>query len=223
MVIDTHHIPDMASAYGYFLTSNFTAENIVSTIANTPVNRAIADANGNNIVNTYATKSELTTIEDTLQAQIDSVSSRDMFDELTATTFFADTLAASIGYFDNVFSNRFYLDSNTYFELDSDGYVHLVTPSGKGLYTEGFISSGGISNDSGSSGVDLPAVWSSLEGNTGYGANRVIDYRHIPDTSSTYGYQKASDVSSAISTAITALNLGTASTHAHTDYVTAID
>ena len=122
MVIDTHHIPDMAGAYGYFLASNFTANNIVSTIADTPVNRATADANGNNIINTYAAKTELTTLEDTLQAQIDSVSSRDMFDELYATTFFADTIAAS----------------------DIYGYLHGTAESAEKLTTTGPLNIWGV-------------------------------------------------------------------------------
>ena len=40
---------------GYFAASSFTAANIVSTLGTTAVNRATADASGNNIINTYAT------------------------------------------------------------------------------------------------------------------------------------------------------------------------
>lgn len=41
-------------------SASFTASNIVSTLGTTAVNRATADASGNNIVNTYATKTQLT-------------------------------------------------------------------------------------------------------------------------------------------------------------------
>jgi len=58
----------------------------------------------------------------------------------------------------------------------------------QGFVTDGFISAGGLSSGGGASGVNLEAVWESLEYNTGYGANRVIDSHHIPTaTSSTIG------------------------------------
>ena len=44
-----------------FAASSFTAANIASTLGTTAVNRATADASGNNIANTYATKTELGT------------------------------------------------------------------------------------------------------------------------------------------------------------------
>lgn len=50
---------------GYFLASNFTAANIKSTLGNTAVNRATADASGNTITSTYATKSEVTGLKGT--------------------------------------------------------------------------------------------------------------------------------------------------------------
>lgn len=48
-----------------------------------------------------------------LQAQLDSVASRDCFDELMATTAFIDTLAA-----DRVYANRYYFTNDIYFYID---------------------------------------------------------------------------------------------------------
>lgn len=49
------------SASGTGALSIATAANLVSALGTTAVNRATADANGNNIINTYATKTELGT------------------------------------------------------------------------------------------------------------------------------------------------------------------
>lgn len=47
-------------------TITFSADNIVSAIGTKPVNRATADANGNNIASTYALKSSLTAVDNRL-------------------------------------------------------------------------------------------------------------------------------------------------------------
>lgn len=53
---------------------------------------------------------------------------------------------------------KIYLNANTYFELDSDGYVHLVHPTGKGFYADGFVSAGGISTSGSGSGGSVAFV-----------------------------------------------------------------
>lgn len=73
-----------------------------------------------------------------------------------------------------------------FFELDLD---HTFT-SGKraiklkdeyeGLWSPGFMSSGGLSDDTGEEGVSLAAVWESLTGNTDDYANEKINAYHIP-------------------------------------------
>ena len=93
----------------------------------------------------------------------------------------------------SVTSQKFYLNANTYFELDSDGYVHLVTPTGKGFYTEGFISAGGLSSGGGATGATLEAVWKTLINDSSDHTydSTLIDGAHIPDMASTYGYIKS--------------------------------
>ena len=95
---------------------------------------------------------------------------------LSTVPWAASTLTAAT----SVTAPRFYLNAGTYFELDSDGYVHLVHPSGKGLYVDGFISAGGVSSGGGTSGVDLTAVWNNLIANTGEGLNKKIHTSHLP-------------------------------------------
>ena len=91
-----------------------------------------------------------------------------------------DLLSQSTGY---VKANRLYLNSSTYFEVDSNGYVHLVHPSGKGFYADGFVSAGGVSGSGTGGGIDALAMWKLLTNNnslTTYDNNTKIASAHIP-------------------------------------------
>lgn len=78
--------------------------------------------------------------------------------------------------------------------------LHLKTGTDvglAGLYADGFISAGGLSNGGGTAGADLPAVWTSLR-NVNTTASEInstikIADAHIPDMASTYGYLKSAD------------------------------
>ena len=66
-----------------------------------------------------------------------------------------------------------------------------------GIYADSFISAGGLSSGGGTSGIDLAAMWASLQNNdieTTYD-NYLIATPHIPDMASTYGYLKSADLS----------------------------
>ena len=52
-------------------------------------------------------------------------------------------------------------DTNHYVELDSNGYFHFS----HGLYSDSFVSAGGISSGGGTGGIDLAAMWASLQNN----------------------------------------------------------
>lgn len=78
---------------------------------------------GNNRESLLADLSLIGASLQSLQAQLDSVASRDCFDELTATAAFVDTLAT-----DRVYANRYYFTDDIYFYIDViDGTpcVHL--------------------------------------------------------------------------------------------------
>ena len=128
-------------------------------------------------------------VPDTISGNMSNVGNISMNGSISGAT----TIAAST----SVTSPKFYLDANTYFELDTDGYVHLVHPTGKGFYADGFISAGGVSGSGGGSGVDLEAMWENLQDNdpdvTGY--NLLINTAHIPDMANVYSYVKTSAIS----------------------------
>ena len=96
-------------------------------------------------------------VPDSISGNMSSVGNITMTGSISGAT----TISAS----SSVTSPIFYLNANTYFVLDSSGYVHLVTPSGKGFYCDGFVSAGGISTGGGTSGIDLAAMWASLQNN----------------------------------------------------------
>ena len=56
------------------------------------------------------------------------------------------------------------------------------------FYADGWISAGGVSTGGGTSGIDLQAMWNSLQNNDigDYAYNLKINTGHIPDLSSTY-------------------------------------
>lgn len=197
----------------------------------------------------------LTTISDvmkSLQSQMDSVATRNCFDEIITSSMFADVIAASDIYVENIHlgsktlseagtvvtiagnalqlggtltaaalasslasslywanvqvstqSNaataptfasvtaaKVYLNATTYFELDSNGYVHLVHPSGKGFYADGFVSAGGVSSGSGGGGggeggLTPDGMWDLLAAST----NEQINASHLADALQTYATQ----------------------------------
>lgn len=58
----------------------------------------------------------------------------------------------------SITSPKIYLNANTYFELDANGYVHLVHPTGKGFYADGFVSAGGLSTSGSGGGGDAITI-----------------------------------------------------------------
>lgn len=141
------------SQAGYFAASSFTAANIVSTLGTTAVNRATADANGNNIANTYATVASLTSKG--------SASVPIYFDanhaaqEITSL----DLLSKTTGY---VKANRYYVGSSgtgttawangQYLVWDDTNKAwHLVG----NFYADGFITAGGVGSGGGGGGGGL--------------------------------------------------------------------
>lgn len=111
-------------------------------------------------------------VPDSISGNMSSVGNITMTGSISGAT----TISAST----SVTSPIFYLNASTYFVLDSSGYVHLVTPSGKGFYCDGFISAGGISTGGGTSGIDLAAMWANLQVNASdtYGYNMLIHSGH---------------------------------------------
>lgn len=208
MVVSGHQATFTNSAQDVFTTYDkekidelVSAVGTVNTVAGvSPVGGNIPTASLKNALGISSLDNDLTTIGTalrSLQSQVDSVAARDMFDELTVSSLHADNLAASaIVASTSVTSPKFYFNANTYLELDSDGYVHLVNPTGKGFYADGFVSAGGASTGGGASGVDLDAVWASLKNTTPDAhASDKISTAHIPDMASTYSYVKTSAIS----------------------------
>ena len=71
-----------------------------------------------------------------------------------------------------------------YLEYNSNGF-HFS----EGVYSDGFITAGGVGSGGGGGGIDLERVWESLTNNTDK-PNVKINTAHIPDMASTYGYLK---------------------------------
>lgn len=143
---------------GYFAASSFTAANIVSTLGTTAVNRAIADADGNNIASTYATITALNNVSN----RVSTLEGRTNWDN----------------YFGIDASGNIYVkmkDANTARNFYSYG---AVTAGGVGS------SSGG----GGGEGASLLAVWRSLTNNNSLvdadiTSTLKIATAHIPDLS----------------------------------------
>lgn len=114
-----------------------------------------------------------------LQAQIDSVSSRDTFDEIYATVISADMLSAETIYAGNMLGQweghevSYFATASALSALDTrvtaledlfeivDGNVHVK--NNRGLYSDSFISAGGLSDSGGSGGGGGTAVsWGSV-------------------------------------------------------------
>lgn len=111
--VTTEQVANALTAAGYKLTDTITTSLAWSVITNKPTTLAgygITDAASASALAALTTR--VGTIESdeaivsaaiqSLQSQIDSVSSRDQYDELTATVLFADTLSASDAYIDNI-------------------------------------------------------------------------------------------------------------------------
>lgn len=111
--VTTEQVASALTAAGYKLTDTITTSLAWSAITNTPTTLAeygITDAASASAISTLATR--VGTLEgdeavvsaaiQSLQSQIDSVSARDQYDELTATALFADTLSASSAYIESI-------------------------------------------------------------------------------------------------------------------------
>lgn len=87
---------------GYFKASSFTAANIASTLGNTAVNRATADASGENISDKFGIAGVAL---QSLQSQIDSLASKNAFDELSVTVLNADMVTATTAYLETIYGS----------------------------------------------------------------------------------------------------------------------
>ena len=106
-------------------------------------------------------------------------------------------IGSSSHYVKEAYAKKVYLAANTYIEVDSNGYVHLVTPSGKGFYCDGFVSGNGLSSGGGASGIDALAMWKLLTNDqtlSSYDDSTKIAGAHIPDMATTYSYVKTADI-----------------------------
>ena len=121
---------------GYFAASSFTASNIVSTLGNTAVNRATADTAGENIASNFTTVGNALK---SLQSQIDSVASRSVYDELTATNLYSDMAVGVSAYFSNFYGNLTGTASNA---TNADNADKLDGVHASGLFTELTTSAG---------------------------------------------------------------------------------
>ena len=121
---------------GYFAASSFTASNIVSTLGNTAVNMATADAAGENIASNFTTVGNALK---SLQSQIDSVASRSVYDELTATNLYSDMAVGVSAYFSNFYGNLAGTASNA---TNADNADKLDGVHASGLFTELTTSAG---------------------------------------------------------------------------------
>ena len=121
---------------GYFAASSFTASNIVSTLGNTAVNRATADTAGENIASNFTTVGNALK---SLQSQIDSVASRSVYDELTATNLYSDMAVGVSAYFSNFYGNLAGTASNA---TNADNADKLDGVHASGLFTELTTSAG---------------------------------------------------------------------------------
>lgn len=78
-------------------------------------------------------------------------------------------------------------DTDHYLELDSNGF-HFS----HGVYSEDFVTAGGIGSGGGGDSIDIDRLWQSLQNNPadqGY-EDALIAPAHIPDMAATYGYLK---------------------------------
>ena len=149
----------------------------LSTIRSNASLGATAYGWGNHANAGYASASTLAADEviidkalQSLQSQIDSVSARNNYDELTATTLYSDIV--SVG-------SMFALGGNLLTWDEDNSAWHL----NGNFYADGFISAGGASSGSGSSGIDALAMWKLLTNNTSlasYDNNTKIAAAHIP-------------------------------------------
>lgn len=185
--------------------STITAANIVTVLGNTAVGRATGDKNGNDIYSTYISgvavgtgsgntnKLAITKAGDTTYITVPYATlantvttTADTTSELYlvgVTSNATTTLKRNTGIkmlngnltVTNITAEKFYFNSNTYLELDANGYVHLVHPTGKGFYADGFVSASGL-NTSGS-------------GSTG---TSFVDYAYIKAMSSDADFTTAS-------------------------------
>ena len=90
-----------------------------------------------------------------------------------------EAYVANLGVMDANIGHRIWFGSH-YIELDADGYLHTDT----GFYSDTFISAGGANAGSGSAGLDLGAMWTSLcntpVATSDVTANTKIALAHLP-------------------------------------------
>ena len=109
---------------------------------------------------------------------------------VTGATTLSSTLSVASGITLTTTKKIYFGDTSHYLELNSTGF-HFS----HGVYSDGFVSAlGANSSGGGGGGIDIEAMWTELQGNTGTYANAKINVNHIPDISSTYGYAKTSQL-----------------------------
>lgn len=143
--VTTEQVANALTAAGYKLTDTITTSLAWSAITNKPTTLAgygITDAASASALAALTTR--VGTIESdeaivsaaiqSLQSQIDSVSSRDQYDELTVTALFADTLSASDAHIDNIMGS---LSGNATTASYLVGSTHNVGNVNKPVYFSG--------------------------------------------------------------------------------------
>lgn len=162
-----------------------------SSTAGTPTFRALVAAD---LPNLYIGKTQVqSTSANQAMTGITSIDALAYFD-MTNSRVGIGTSSPSYKLHVNGYTSttRLYLSSSVYLEYDStNGGIHVV---GAGLYSDSYVSALGSNSEGGGSGAGLEDVWDSLTNQQGtvITDNTKIAIAHIPDTSSTYGYLKAS-------------------------------
>lgn len=109
---------------------------------------------------------------------------------VSGATTLSSSLSVASGITLTTTKKIYFGDTSHYLELNSTGF-HFS----HGVYSDSFVSAlGANSSGGGGGGIDIEAMWTELQGNTGSYANAKINVNHIPDISSTYGYAKTSQL-----------------------------
>ena len=141
---------------------------------------ALADAIGNLATGFSGIEDDIDQLREmtATKAWVDNVLA-DSFVTIGSTKVNIGATALTLAGLSSVESQRFYLDQNTYFGIDSDGYVHLYHPQGKGLVVDGVLSSGGLSEgtDPGG-GLDADLMFDYLANNVSGDSSHDRDQIH---------------------------------------------
>lgn len=131
-------------------------------------------ANANEGHNAYEGLSVVSAVLQSLQSQIDSVANRKDFDEINASTVFADNLSAR-----RVLTGEFIQIGNAVISWDAE---HDCLKVDKGLYSTSFLSSAGFSDTGGAGGGTV--VGATVGGKEVTLSGGILEFDAYPTTTS---------------------------------------